>query len=140
VEWVDERLAAAGLERTGEVEQPRLRPWATVLKVPTAAGPVWFKAAAPATAFEAPLYELLARVAPEHVLRPLGVDAERGWMLLPDAGQPIGERLEGEELVEALVAALVAYGRLQRTLQPHVGELLEIGVSDMRPAAMPARF
>ena len=34
VAWVDERLAAACLQRTGEVEQPRVRPWATVLRVP----------------------------------------------------------------------------------------------------------
>ena len=37
--WLDEQLAAAGIERTGEVEQPHLRPWATVLKAPTPAGP-----------------------------------------------------------------------------------------------------
>jgi hypothetical protein len=140
VEWVDERLAAAGAERTGEVEQPHLRPWATVLKVPTTNGVAWFKAAAPDTAFEAALYELLARVVPEHVLTPLGVDAERGWMLLPDGGRPIGERLEGAERIDALVEAIVEYGRVQRALEPHVGELLEIGVADMRPAAMPERF
>jgi Ser/Thr protein kinase RdoA (MazF antagonist) len=140
VEWVDERLAAAGIERTGEVEQPHLRPWATVLKVPTAAGPVWFKAAAPGTAFEAALYELLARAVPEHVLTPLGVDTERAWLLLPDGGPPIGERLEGAERMEALVAAIVEYGRVQRALEPHLDELLAIGVADMRPAAMPERF
>jgi hypothetical protein len=140
VDWLDERLAAAGVERTGEVEQPHLRPWATVLKVPTTTGTVWFKAAAPDTAFEAALYEVLARVVPEHVLTPLGVDADRGWLLLPDGGPPIGERLEGRERFEALVEAIVEYGRLQRALAPHVGELLAIGVADMRPAAMPERF
>ena len=41
VSWLDEQLAAAGLERTGEVKQARLRPWATVLRAPTADGPVW---------------------------------------------------------------------------------------------------
>jgi hypothetical protein len=140
VAWLDERLAGAGLERTGEVEQPHLRPWATVLKVPTSAGVVWFKACAPETAFEAALYEVVARAVPEHVLTPLGVDADRGWLLLPDGGPPIGERLEGAERFEALVEAIVEYGRLQRALEPHVEELLAIGVADMRPAAMPSRF
>ena len=111
-----------------------------MLRVPTAGGPVWFKAAAPDTAFEAALYELLVRVVPEHVLTPLGVDRERGWLLLPDGGLPIGERFEGAEMLEALVDGVVEYGRVQRALEPHVGELLEIGVADMRPAAMPARF
>ena len=111
-----------------------------MLRVPTTTGSVWFKAAAPDTAFEAALYEVLARVAPEHGLAPLGVHVERGWLLLPDGGPPIGERLAGAERFEALAAALVEYGRLQRALEPHVGELLELGVADMRPAAMPERF
>ena len=29
--WVDERLAEAGVTRTGEMEQRSLRPWASVL-------------------------------------------------------------------------------------------------------------
>ena len=62
--WADERLAAAGLARTGDVEQPRVRPWATVLRMPTSGGTVWLKATGPEVAFEVGLYELLVRVAP----------------------------------------------------------------------------
>src|SRR5919107_5362340 len=101
VGWIDRRLADAGLVRTGEVEQPRVRPWATVLRAPTEDGDVWMKAAGPATAFEAGLYELLAREAPGDVLTPLAVDAPRGWMLLPDGGPPLSDRLEGDALAEA---------------------------------------
>ena len=39
--WADVHLAAAGLARDGEVTQPHLRPWATVLRIPTTTGPVW---------------------------------------------------------------------------------------------------
>ena len=53
--WLDERLAASGIRRTGEVEQPHLRPWATALRAPTDRGPVWRKAAGPETAFEVAL-------------------------------------------------------------------------------------
>ncbi len=35
VSWLDGQLAAVGIDRTGDVEQPHLRPWATVLRVPT---------------------------------------------------------------------------------------------------------
>ena len=48
-----------------------MRPWATVLRVPTADGPVWMKAARSGTAFEVPLYELLAREAPAETLEGL---------------------------------------------------------------------
>jgi Phosphotransferase enzyme family len=140
VAWIDSELAGAGRERTGEVEQASLRPWATVQRVPTADGPVWFKATGPGTRFEVGLYELLARTVPERVLTPLGADPARGWIILPDGGPSLGERKSGAELVDALVPALVEYGRLQRELEPHVDELLSLGVADMRLAAMPERF
>ncbi len=138
--WLDERLANAGIERRGDVEQPHLRPWATVLKVPTSAGVVWMKAAGPGTAFEAGLYELLATAVPDRVLTPIATDAARGWMVLPDGGPALGERLTGTDLLEPLVAALVDYGRMQLDLAPHVDGLLSLGVADMRPAVMGERF
>ncbi|MGH9035273.1 MAG: aminoglycoside phosphotransferase family protein [Acidimicrobiia bacterium] len=61
VAWLDEQLRAAGIERTGDVEQPHLRPWATALRAPTTAGPVWLKAPGPGTVFEVGLYGLLTR-------------------------------------------------------------------------------
>ncbi|HEY6707110.1 MAG TPA: hypothetical protein VJB61_05890 [Actinomycetota bacterium] len=36
--WQDGQLAARGIRRTGEVTQPHLRPWATVLRAPTTQG------------------------------------------------------------------------------------------------------
>ena len=138
--WIDRRLAEAGLERTGVVEQPRVRPWATVLRAPTTSGVVWMKAAGPATAFEAGLYALLAREAPGEVLAPLALDAPRGWMLLPDGGLSLGERLDGAEQAGAMTAALAQYGRLQRALAPHAAALPALGVPDMRPERMPGRF
>jgi hypothetical protein len=141
VAWLDDRLRVAGIERTGEAEQPHLRPWATVLRVPTTAGAVWFKAAGPGTAFEAGLYELLARVAPDRVLVPLATDPEQGWIVLPDGGPPLAQRRsDGPGMADALATTLVHYGELQRTLVPHVDDLLDLGVADMRPAAMPQRF
>ena len=64
LEWIDDQ----GVERTGEAEQPHLRPWATVLRVPTRNGPLWFKACSADTAFEAALYELLTDLHPWNVL------------------------------------------------------------------------
>jgi Phosphotransferase enzyme family len=140
VSWLDEQLAAAGIERTGEVEQPHLRPWGTVLKAPSTHGPVWLKAAGPATAFEVGLYQLVQRVAPDHVLSPIAADAVRGWIVLPDGGTPIGEGLTGTELCDAMAIALPQYGQLQRDLAPHADNLLALGVADMRAPVMPSRF
>lgn len=138
--WVDTRLAEAGLERIGEMEQRSLRPWATVLRAPSSAGSVWLKATGPRARFEVRLYQLLQDVAPERVLTPLATSVELGWVLLPDGGPSLGDRLEGQALVDALGEALPAYGRLQLDLAPRTHELLELGVSDMRAEIMPLRF
>ena len=53
--WVRARLAEHGLEPTGEIEQPHVRWWSTVLRIPTSEGDLWFKANAPPHAFEARL-------------------------------------------------------------------------------------
>jgi hypothetical protein len=142
VAWLDERLAADGTRRVGEVTQPHLRPWATMLRAPTTRGVVWLKAAGPETAFEVEQYGLLERVAPERILVPIARDAgpRGGWMVLPDGGVPLGERLDEVDLVEAMVEVLPRYGELQRDLGPHTDELLRLGIADMRAAVMPARF
>jgi hypothetical protein len=80
-EWVDERLAEAGVRRTGDLEQRNLRPWASVLRVPSSAGPVWLKATGPASRFEVGPYRLLSDVAPERVLTPVAISLpEDTWL------------------------------------------------------------
>ncbi|HEY6707109.1 MAG TPA: hypothetical protein VJB61_05885 [Actinomycetota bacterium] len=97
---------------------------------------VWLKAAGPQTAFEVELYRLLEQVVPERILVPLASDARRGWVVLPDGGVRLGERLDDLDLVEAMVEVLPRYGELQRSLEPHVEELLGLGLADMRAAVM----
>ena len=132
VAWLDRWV-----ERVGDVEVVRERPWATVLRAPTASGPVWMKLAGQGTAFEVPLYGLLARVVPDDVLVPIALDEERRWLLLPDGGPSLGETGAG---LDEVIAALASYGRLQRSLAPHAEEMLALGVPDMRPPVMPSRF
>ncbi|SEF12910.1 phosphotransferase [Jiangella alba] len=138
--WLDNQLADAGRVRTGPVSQPHLRPWGTVLTAPTDRGQVWLKAPGPETAFEVPLYGLLARVAPDSVLAPIAADVDHGRLLLPDGGAPLGDGLAAEDLPDALAAVVPQYAELQRTLAAHVGDLLTFGLADMRPAALPERL
>jgi hypothetical protein len=138
--WLDDRLGDEGLERIGAVEQPHLRPWATVLRAPTSGGPVWLKATSTGTAFELAVYEVLGEVAPDRILTPIAADRERGWLLLPDGGRPLGEGVPREELAAVMERVLPQYGRLQLDLSGMIEPLLAGGTPDMRPAAMPARF
>jgi hypothetical protein len=133
--WVDAHVA-----RKGPLEQVRIRPWGAVLTAPTAAGSVFFKATAPATAFEVGLYELLVRTVPDRVLHPLALDVDAGWLLLPDGGPVLGDQHEGEALVERLTEVAPQYAQMQVDLAAHLDELLALGLADMRPARMPRRF
>lgn len=138
--WLDDRLAEAGTERTGEVDQPHVRPWATVLRAPTTAGPVWLKATAPGTSAEIGLYALLREIVPEQVLQPIAIDFERSWIVLPDGGPRLDDWLTEVDLAAAMAEIVPVYARLQRALAPHTARMLTLGLTDMRPAMLPQRF
>ena len=135
ISWLDDRLADLGIARTGPVRVTRERAWGTVSTAPTTDGPVWLKVPGPSVAFEVALYELLDSVVPDRVPRALAVDVPRGRLLLADGGPTLPD-----DDFSALGGMLASYGALQRELESHVDSLLAVGVADMRPAAMPARF
>ncbi len=140
VGWIDARLTDAGIARTGEVVQTRVRPWGTVLRTETSDGVFWLKATSPATSFEASIYPHLAEVASDRVVRPLAVDTRRGWMLLPHGGVLFEDRLDGITVVEAMAEVLPRYAEMQRSLATSVGSFLELGVADWRPVSIPRHF
>jgi hypothetical protein len=128
------------VDRTGDVTQPHLEPWSTVLTAPTTNGRVWLKAMVEETRFEITLYDVLVRVAPDHVLHPIASDHERGWLLLPDGGLSLADRFTGDGLVEAMVKALPQYASIQIALSDRSQTLLEMGLADLRPPVLPERF
>jgi hypothetical protein len=107
---------------------------------PTTHGRMWLKATGPSHSFEVGLHELLLRVSPAHVLTPIAIDTARGWIVLPDGGPSLGDRLAEVDFAGAMAVILPQYGQLQRDLAPHVDHLLALGVTDMRAAIMPGRF
>jgi Phosphotransferase enzyme family len=131
-EWI-----CAHVEPVGAIETEHERPWATVLRVPLADGVAWFKACAPVQAFEPRLTaELYARY-PDGVAEVLGHDEERAWLLLGDAGTPIGAFWNPPE---AWLVALPLYAELQRGEATHMHDHLAHGVPDLRVATLPARY
>lgn len=123
---------------TGPIEQPHVYPWSTVLRVPTADGPLWFKATTPDVhGFEPRLTALLGETCPDRVTELVKIDADRTWMLMRDAGTRLRE-LEPPDpgLWEAILAR---YAELQIAVTPRADELLALGVPDERPAGIPAK-
>jgi hypothetical protein len=131
-EWV-----CAYAKLTGTMEVVHERPWATVLRVPLASGVAWLKACGSVQAFEPRLSAELFGRWPDRVAEVLGHDEERGWLLLADAGDPVGAFGNPPE---AWLAALPLYAELQRGEAAHAEELLARGVPDLRIATLPTRY
>jgi hypothetical protein len=135
--WATDRLAEHGHGLLGQPEQTHVRPWSTVLRLPTSDGVFWFKANAIGTAHEGPLIETLARCAPGHVLEPLAVDVREGWLLLPDGGTTLRVAQGGETDIAHWEEILSDHAELQRDAAPHADELADLGVPDLRPERLP---
>lgn len=85
--WVDDELREQGLERTGEPEV--LKHWqiSALWRVPTVAGPVYFKAVPDFLAREVEVSPRLAAELLGAAPRVLAADAGRGFLLLQGAGE-----------------------------------------------------
>jgi hypothetical protein len=132
--WIGERV-----ELTGPIEQPHLTPWSTVLRAPTPAGPVWFKANDASLAHEAPVTALLAAARPDAVPTLLATDRARGWLLLADGGERLREAIERERHLGRWLDVLPLYAGLQIDVAPHAEELLRLGAPDRRLQALRAK-
>jgi Phosphotransferase enzyme family len=127
----------AHVDPVGAIETAHRRPWSTVLRVPLADGVAWFKACSPVQAFEPRLTEALFARWPDRVAEVLGCDEQRGWLLLADAGTPIGS---SGNPPEAWLAALPRYAELQRGEAAHAPDHLAHGVPDLRVVTLPAGY
>lgn len=140
--WVESTLAGMGRTVNGPVEQPHVRPWSTAMRIPTAEGWVWFKAAGPGPAHEGPLLEVFREFRVERVLLPIVIHPWRPWSLFDDAGptlrmaRPDGD---GDHDLAAWERILPEYAELQRSVEGEsaVGAMLAAGAPDGRPDRLP---
>jgi Phosphotransferase enzyme family len=134
---IAETWIRAQVDPVGPIQTAHQRPWATVLRVPLADGVAWFKACAPVQAFEPRLTAALFARWPDRVAEVLAHDEEQAWLLLADAGTPIGAVGNPPE---AWLVALPLYAELQRGEAAHAHDHLAHGVPDLRVATLPARY
>ena len=132
-----ERWICAHVGPTGPLETVHERPWSTVLRVPLADGAAWFKACGASQAFEPRLSaELFARW-PDRVAEVLACDEERAWLLLGDAGAPIGAFGNPPE---AWLEILPLYAELQRGEAVHASDHITRGVPSLPVSTLPLRY
>jgi hypothetical protein len=138
--WINLQLARHGLALTGEIQQPHLRPWSTVLTVPAEGGRLYFKATAPYLAYEPALTAFLAELRPDVTPDLLAVEPRRGWLLMRDSGVPLRTFIKAEKSLARWQGILPLYVGLQKEMAPRAAEILALGVLDRRLETLPAQF
>ncbi|GAB3600515.1 hypothetical protein GCM10027446_33860 [Angustibacter peucedani] len=128
VAWADEVLAAQGRPRTRPVEQVKTWNLSSILRLPTADGPVWCKSVPPFFRHEG---AMVARVADRHphLVPPLlAADDATGTVLLAD--------VPGEDQwaapTDRLLAMVETVVELQDEQVGRVDDLLALGLPDWR--------
>jgi len=140
VDWIDERLGAAGRPRIDDIDQVHVRPWSTVIRLPTADGDLWFKANTPELRHEAVVALLLARRVPDRVPPLIADDLDRGWMIMEDGGRRLREVIAEERDLSRWDDIVEGAADIARAMEPDVDELLAAGVPDLRLGALPDRY
>jgi hypothetical protein len=138
--WIEARLADLGIMRTGDIEQPHVFAWSTVMRASTDRGDVWFKANTEELRHEAAIVNILSVREPDLVPPLLAHDHDTGWMLMPDAGETLRKVIERERSLERWLDVLPRYATLQIEHADRVDDFLAAGVPDLRLATLPESF
>ena len=138
--WIRTTLEQQGTPVIGEIEQPYLRPWSTVMHVPTSQGRVYFKACDPHSSYEPALTQALHQWRPDCMVRVLAVNLEQAWMLMADEGEMLRLRVNGPQDLWHWEHLMPVFARVQIEMIERRDELLRLGVFDRRLERLPAMF
>ncbi|HSG43980.1 MAG TPA: aminoglycoside phosphotransferase family protein [Anaerolineales bacterium] len=139
-DWILTKAERNSIRLTGEIEQPHIQHWSTVIKVPSSEGMLFFKATAGETIYEIALTEKLAGWFPKDMPELLAVDALRGWMLMRDGGEQLRASIRPANDIEPWEPVISRYAKLQIGLAEHVEEMLALGIPDHRLNKLPALY
>ena len=125
-------LTRAGTPRTGPAEQVKTWNLSSILRLPTADGPVWCKSAPPFFAHEGAIIAAVGRRHPRLVPQLLASDPGTGTVLMADVpGQDQWDA--GPQRLAEMVEAVVD---LQDEWVGHADDLLALGLPDWRGPAL----
>ena len=137
--WLDETACRLGFRIDGPIEQPHVRLWSTVLRVPTTHGTLFFKACAPVLAHEVAVTQAMTTWRGDCLPTILASEPERGWMLMADGGKTVREFTKADGDIRHWLRMVPEYARLQIDVAPHIETLVSLGLPDRRLAVLPER-
>ncbi|HET6595865.1 MAG TPA: aminoglycoside phosphotransferase family protein [Anaerolineales bacterium] len=139
-DWIHAEATRQGIQIIGDIEQPHIYAWSTVLHIPTDQGRLFFKATAPETIYEAALTQSLARWFADCMPEFVAVDAGRGWMLMRDGGDQLRVSIRPTKDIAPWKPVIARYAEIQIGLADHVTELLSLRLPDHRLSVLPGLF
>jgi len=139
-QWIRQQAASAGIQLTAAIEPVKLNASATILRVSSDRGMLFFKVPMASFAFEAKLTASLARWFPAALPRVIAVDESRGWLLMEDAGTTLKQRSQEHFEVEQWMTMLRDYAQLQQATVQRMATLAEIGVPDRHLDKLPTLY
>jgi hypothetical protein len=138
--WIEQALRGAGTHLTGAIAQEYVRPWSTVMQVPTRDGLYFFKAAMPPLSSEVGVVQALAARSPGCMPEIIAAEASRGWMLLRDAGAPLRALLRAPQDLRLLDPILPRLAEVQMAWLNEEDTLIGLGLPDHRLQVLPGMF
>src|SRR5919202_3550705 len=138
--WIGGELRRLDVPLAGALVQERVSPTSCVLRVPGAAHTLYFKASAPVFGYEPALTAALGALWPEAVPRVRALDAERGWMLIEDAGPSLREITQQDRDLGRWEVMLRQFAQLQKESTAHLERLQGLGCPDRRLGRLPDLF
>lgn len=138
--WIHLQLEELNFSIIGPITQPHIRPWSTVLHIPTNRGDIYFKAGAPNQAFEPALLQALNRWSTGTCIPILAADTDRGWMLMPDGGNTLRQLHKNRADLKRWEQILPMYALLQIETARHAQEILDLGCPDRRVSTLPSKY
>ncbi len=139
-EWIRSEAKHNSIQLSGAIEQNHAYAWSTVMRIPTKAGTLFFKATAAETVYESALTKMLAGWYPDAMPELLAVDTVRGWMLMRDGGEQLRASIRPTQDIAPWSPVITRYAELQIALAEHIADILALGIPDHRPAALPALY
>lgn len=114
-------FVTAAVGEPSSLEPDRVRPWSTVWRAETGRGVFWAKDNTSGQHHEAALLARLGELSPGRVVPVTAADPERGLLLTPDRGVPLGQ--QGDVDVGTWCDVVAAHAALQREVVPHLDSL-----------------
>jgi len=138
--WINTELSQLGIAIIGPIKQPHIRPWSTVLRIPTLEGAVYFKDCSEDLIYEPALTQKMSSWYPDHMPRILAVNLKNGWMMMADGGCTLREVIRADRNISHWEKLLPLYADLQIKLSDHLPELLALGAPDRQLSTLPEQY